>query len=127
MSSIWTVRRSATDARLAGVCAGLAEHWGVDPVLVRVGAVLLALSGGVGVVLYVAGWLLVPVAGRTSSHVQDLLGDTAERWSKEVWLALVALACVAVLAVFGRLLPFSVGPVVVVAALWYLGSARHRR
>ena len=37
MSSIWTVRRSASDVKLTGLCGGVAEHWGVDPVLVRVG------------------------------------------------------------------------------------------
>ena len=48
MSSIWTVRRSSSDVKLAGLCGGLARHWGIDPVLVRVGWALLALSGGIG-------------------------------------------------------------------------------
>src|ERR687886_1904287 len=89
MSSIWTVRRSATDAKLTGLCGGVAEHWGIDPVLARVCWVLLALSGGVGLVLYVAGWLLVPVQGQSTAPVDDLLGDAARRWSKEVRVALV--------------------------------------
>ena len=72
MSSVWSIRRSTVDKKLAGVCGGVARHWNVDPVLVRVGWVLLALSGGVGVVLYVAAWLLVPADGATSSTMDDL-------------------------------------------------------
>lgn len=127
MSSIWTVRRSATDTKLAGLCGGVAEHWGIDPVLVRVAWVLLALSGGIGVVLYVAGWLLVPAQGRTAAPLDDLLGDRARRWPKEVWVALVALACLAVFAVFGSASPFGVGPALVIACIWYFGFYKQRQ
>jgi phage shock protein PspC (stress-responsive transcriptional regulator) len=127
MSSIWTIRRSATDAKLTGLCGGVAEHWGIDPVLVRVCWVLLALSGGVGLVLYVAGWLLVPVQGRSTAPVDDLLGDVARRWSKEVWVALVLVTCVVVSTGFGGTSPFGVGPAVLIAAIWYFGFAKHRQ
>ncbi|GAA1841833.1 PspC domain-containing protein [Microlunatus capsulatus] len=127
MSSIWTVRRSATDTKVAGVCGGVAEHWGVDPVLVRVGWVLLALSGGIGVVLYVAAWLLVPVQGRSTATLDDLLGDKTRRWPKEVWVALVALACLAVFAIFGSASPFGIGPAVVIACIWYFGFYKQRQ
>lgn len=127
MSSIWTVRRSATDAKLTGLSGGVAEHWGIDPVLVRVGWVLLALSGGVGLVLYLAGWLLIPVQGRTAAPLDDLLGDSARRWSKEVWLTLVVVACLVVFALFGSLSPFGVGPALIIACIWYFGFYKQRR
>ena len=127
MSSIWTVRRSATDTKLAGVCGGVAEHWGIDPVLVRVGWVLLALSGGVGVVLYLAGWLLIPLQGRSTAAVDDLLGDKARSWPKEVWVALVVIACLAVFAASGSASPFGVGPAVVIACIWYFGFYKQRQ
>lgn len=126
MSSIWTIRRSATDTKVAGLCGGVAEHWGIDPVLVRVGWVLLALSGGVGAVLYLAGWLLIPLEGQRSAPLDDLLGDNARRWPKGVWVALVAAACIAVFATFGTLSPFGVGPAVILAGIWYFGSYRGR-
>jgi len=47
---------------LAGVCAGIAERWGLDLTLVRIIAVVLGLMSGVGVVAYVAAWLLTPSA-----------------------------------------------------------------
>lgn len=124
MESIWRVRRSATDTKVAGLCAGVAEHWDIDPVLVRVGFVLLALSGGVGLVLYAAGWLLVPRVDRSSAAVDDVLGT--RRWPREVWVAIVALACLAVFAVFGSLSPFGVGPALILACVWYFGFYRHR-
>ena len=45
---------------LGGVCASLAEHFGIDVLLVRVLAVVLAVSGGAGVAAYLAFWLLTP-------------------------------------------------------------------
>ena len=54
---------------------------------------LLALSGGVGVVLYVAGWLLLPADGRDTAPVDDMFGATPQ-WPREVWIAIVAIACV---------------------------------
>jgi len=43
-----------------GVCAGLAGHYGVDPLLIRAAAILLAFAGGVGITVYLVLWLLLP-------------------------------------------------------------------
>ena len=127
MSSIWTIRRSTSDVKLAGLCGGIAKHWGVDPVLVRVGFALLALSAGMGVVLYLAGWLLLPVEGKDKAPVDDLFGEAARKWPKEVWIAVVTLACVAMFAIFGSISPFSIGPAVVIAVIWYFGFYKPRQ
>ena len=66
----------------------------MDPLLVRVGWALLALSGGVGVVLYLAGWLLIPVDGKDTSTLDDLVGSSRNRWPREVWIAIVVVACI---------------------------------
>ncbi len=107
MSSIWTVRRSAADAKLAGLCGGVARHWNVDPVLIRVAWALLALSGGVGVVLYIAGWLLIPLDHKPQAPVADLFGEAVRRWPRELWVTLVAIACVAVFLASSEVAPFS--------------------
>jgi phage shock protein PspC (stress-responsive transcriptional regulator) len=127
MSSVWTIRRSATDAKLAGLCGGVAQHWGVDPVLVRVGWVLLALSGGIGLVLYVAGWLLIPVEGSDKAPVDDLFGESVRRWPRELWITLVVVAALAMFAIFGALSPFSIGPAIVIAVIWYFGFYKGRQ
>lgn len=52
--------RSRDDRLVGGVAGGLGAYLGIDPALVRVGFVLLAVFGGSGVVLYLALWLLLP-------------------------------------------------------------------
>jgi phage shock protein PspC (stress-responsive transcriptional regulator) len=54
------VHRSRTDRKIAGVCGGLASYFNVDPTLIRVLFVVLAVVGGSGVILYLALWLIVP-------------------------------------------------------------------
>jgi phage shock protein PspC (stress-responsive transcriptional regulator) len=124
MSSIWTIRRSTSDAKLAGVCGGVARHWNVDPLLVRVGCVLLALSGGIGLVLYVAGWLLIPAEGSERPVIHDLLGEQASRLSREIWIAIVVIACNISFAVLGSVTPFGIGPALILARIWYFGYYR---
>ncbi len=125
MSSIWTIRRSTSDLKVAGLCGGIARQWSVDPLLVRVGFVLLALSNGVGLILYLAGWLLLPADGRDTAPVDDLFG-TGRKWPREVWIAIVAIACVAALTASGGLTPFGIGPALVIAIIWYFGFYRTR-
>jgi phage shock protein PspC (stress-responsive transcriptional regulator) len=126
VSSIWTVRRSATDAKLTGLCGGAAQHWQVDPTLVRVGCVVLALSSGIGVVLYLAGWLLLPVEGKDRSVADDLFGPPARKWPREVSGALVVIASLVALGVFGSISPFGFGPALILAAIWYFGYYKNR-
>jgi phage shock protein PspC (stress-responsive transcriptional regulator) len=127
VSSMWTIRRSATDSKLTGLCGGLARYWGIDPTLVRVGAAMLALSGGIGVVLYLAGWLLIPQDGKTQARADELFGPQVRRWSKEVWLAIVVIASVIAFAIFGAITPFGVGPAIVLAGIWYFGYYRNHK
>ena len=126
MSTISTFHRSAGDAKLGGVCGGVAERWSLDPVLVRVGCVLLALTGGVGVVLYLAGWLLLPVAGTGRAAVDDLFGGATARWPRELWVTLVVVACILSFAVFGAVSPFGVVPALALLAVWWFGYRRPR-
>jgi len=53
--------RSEEDRLIAGVCGGLGEHFGIDPVIIRILMVILVLAGGpTGVILYALFWLLIP-------------------------------------------------------------------
>jgi len=56
--------RSALDRRFAGVCAGLAEYFGVDPTVVRLLWVFVTLVTGVvpGILAYLIGWMIMPLA-----------------------------------------------------------------
>ena len=60
--------------RLAfGVCAGLGRTTDIDPVIYRVVVVVLTIFGGIGVLLYALGWLLIPEEGADVSEADRLL------------------------------------------------------
>ncbi|MCX6137312.1 MAG: PspC domain-containing protein [Ignavibacteriales bacterium] len=52
--------RSRTNKILGGVCGGMAEYFDVDPVIMRVLFLLLALFGGSGLFLYIASLVIIP-------------------------------------------------------------------
>ncbi|ADI74695.1 phage shock protein C, PspC [Methanohalobium evestigatum Z-7303] len=52
--------KSKSDRMLAGVCGGIAEYFDVDPVLVRVAFVVLALVNGLGILLYIILAIVMP-------------------------------------------------------------------
>ena len=54
------LRRSGTDRMIGGVCGGLGDHTGIDPVLWRVGFVGLTVAGGSGILVYLFLWVLMP-------------------------------------------------------------------
>lgn len=55
------LRRSRLNPILGGVCAAVADRLGVDPVLVRIAAVVAALiSGGAAVLVYLVAWVVLP-------------------------------------------------------------------
>jgi phage shock protein PspC (stress-responsive transcriptional regulator) len=47
---------------LGGVAAGIADHFAVNPLLVRLAFVVAAFFGGIGVIAYVVGWIVLPSA-----------------------------------------------------------------
>jgi len=94
------VRRSTDDRLLAGVCDGVARRFDIDPVVVRVLTVVLCFVGLAGVILYVAGWLLLPADDAQRSHVGEWFGlDTSESQVRDT--GLVVAGVLAVLAVLG--------------------------
>lgn len=54
--------RSKKDRLLFGVCGGIAEYFDVDPTLVRIVWVFLALGSGLvpGILTYIIAWLIIP-------------------------------------------------------------------
>jgi phage shock protein C len=62
--------RSANDKMVAGVAAGLANYFDLDPVIVRLIFVVMALLGGHGILVYIIMWIIMPEAPRT-----DLMTD----------------------------------------------------
>jgi phage shock protein C len=52
--------KSSTDKKLAGVCGGLAEYFGLDSTLVRIGYAALILFAGTGLLLYIICAFVMP-------------------------------------------------------------------
>jgi phage shock protein PspC (stress-responsive transcriptional regulator) len=55
-------RRDDDRKVIAGVCAGAARWLGVDPLILRIAVVIATVASGVGLPIYIAGWLLLPPA-----------------------------------------------------------------
>jgi len=71
MTALPTHRRVVRVSRgrvVSGVVAGIAEHLGLSPLVVRLAFVALALADGVGVAMYAVLWLLVP---QSAAPVKD--------------------------------------------------------
>jgi phage shock protein C len=67
------LRRPLHGRMLAGVAAGLADYFDVDVTAVRVALAVLALVGGAGVAVYIAGWLLMPEEGSDESIASEFI------------------------------------------------------
>ena len=52
--------RSVSDKKLAGVCGGIAEYFGLDSTLIRVGWAIVSLFAGAGVLAYIVCALIIP-------------------------------------------------------------------
>lgn len=128
------LRRSRTDRKVAGVCGGLAAYLGIDPVILRVVAVVLAVFGGSGLLLYAVGWLLVPEEGTDTSEGQRFI----DRNGLGVGIVVAVLAVILLLGVGGGLAGGwwfgggpDVWPLLVIGgigfAVWFVARDRNTR
>lgn len=60
---------------LGGVATALANQTGIDVSLVRLGFVVSLFFGGLGILAYLAGWLLIPEEGQSRSQAERMLGS----------------------------------------------------
>ena len=54
--------RSRKERIIAGICGGLAEYFGIDPVWIRLFFILFFLTLGVALIVYIILWVIVPLA-----------------------------------------------------------------
>lgn len=63
------LRRTSEDRKIFGVCGGIARHWQIDPVFVRLGVVALAMaSGGLVILAYLAAAVVIPSSHGSSGY-----------------------------------------------------------
>jgi phage shock protein C len=72
--------RHRTNRIIAGVCGGIGEYLNIDPTFVRIFFVLLALSNGIGVLVYFLLWIIVPPDNARNVS----LGESARTGADEI-------------------------------------------
>jgi len=70
--------RSRSDRMIWGVCGGLAKYFDIDPTLVRIIFVLLALANGVGILAYIILAIVVPLEGSKASEPRETIKENMD-------------------------------------------------
>jgi phage shock protein PspC (stress-responsive transcriptional regulator) len=64
---------------VAGVCAGLGAYFGVDVNLVRLAFGVFTVFYGLGMLLYLIAWLILPEEGEDGSIVESFVSKRSSR------------------------------------------------
>jgi phage shock protein C len=83
--------RSRTDRMVSGVCGGLAAYLGIEAIWVRLFFVLVSVANGLGLLIYLILWIIMPEAGREDatpgqtieSNVQEV-ANKAQEFAQDV-------------------------------------------
>ncbi|HEV2812400.1 MAG TPA: PspC domain-containing protein [Solirubrobacteraceae bacterium] len=113
--------RTSGDRIVGGVCGGIGRYFGIDPTLVRIGFVGLALLGGTGLVVYAAALLLVPLDEEGAGAP-----TTARDRATAIVIAIAVVIAALILGGFGFFFGGALVPLAFLAlaglAVWWLVS-----
>ena len=90
MNNVKKLYRSKTDRIIFGVCGGLGEYFEIDSLVVRILFLLLTLTGGAGIVLYLILAVIIPSEENAKSKngngkkMSEVVGETAQELAEEV-------------------------------------------
>jgi signal transduction histidine kinase len=117
VDSATSLRRPLDRALLGGVCAGLADRIGVEPLVVRVVMVMASTVGGLGVAVYAVAWALIPVTPESA-----LTGRRPGAWRQAPLIVLAVAALFAGVHLAGSRVGEGLWPLVLgacgLALLW---------
>ena len=116
--------RSRKEKIIAGVCGGLAEYFDIDPVIVRLLMVLLFIYG-VGIIIYVLAWIMIPMEPPEKVEVEEVVVDTVEDKKKRERVGAIILIITGVVLLFGAFYSMSfiwkiIVPLTIIAAGIYI-------
>lgn len=60
--------RSRENRVIAGVCGGLGEYFNIDPVIIRIILLLMFFLQGMGIMLYIIAWIIIPAHNEEEEH-----------------------------------------------------------
>ena len=113
--------RSRKQRVIAGVCGGIAEYFDIDPVWVRIATLVLALIDGIGILLYIIAWLLMPKHPKQKEPAEQRRNGSAV-----FGLLLVALGIGILLNRLDWFEPRFMWPLIIIAAgLYFLKEPHH--
>src|SRR5476649_2106587 len=92
------LERSTSESMVAGVAGGLGRYFELNPAVFRLGFAILTLVGGVGVLVYLAAVLVIPLEGNERSLAADVLAQRRDRPWPVVGLGLAGVALVLLLS-----------------------------
>jgi phage shock protein C len=55
---------------IGGVCSGMGAYWDIDPVIIRILFIVLALAGGLGIMVYLILYIVIPEARTTAQKIE---------------------------------------------------------
>lgn len=70
--------RSRNEKMIAGVCAGLADYFGIDPTIVRVIFIVLVFAGLGGILVYAILWVITPEEPKITEATIDVSENDPE-------------------------------------------------
>jgi phage shock protein C len=76
--------RSKSDRIVAGVSAGLAEYFEIDPIIVRLLFVLVTFTVGSGILIYIVLWIVMPEEGDEEMSGSDVVKKNTKEFEKTV-------------------------------------------
>lgn len=106
--------RSTSDKVIGGVAGGLGNYMNIDPVIVRILFVLMAIFGGSGVLVYIIMWIIIPeqkyrFGTEIPNNPQPTAGindkDTSTRTNTSL-IAGIVLIAFGLLFLIDRLVPY---------------------
>ncbi len=71
------------DKVIAGVCAGIAEYVGIDPLIIRIIFLIAFLQGGSGLFLYIILWVLIPDKKNSGRERKEVVEANSEEIKNE--------------------------------------------
>lgn len=111
---------------IGGVAAGIARHYGWDPLMVRIAFVLLIFVGGAGIFAYLAGLIMLPKdddRGAAEVHgYADLQSRGVAFWAGIVLLVIAILGLLGDAGLLGTGIPVAIALVAIGIAVWKSGD-----